>query len=366
MVAFTPTEEQQQLIDTIRRYAEQDIRKVAHEADESCEPPLGVIEKGWQLGLVPSSIPESMGGFGDGLNAITGALAAEELAFGELATAMHVLTPALFAYPLVLFGTDDQREALLNLFLDEAFAPATAALLEPGLSFDPHAMTTLATPDGDGVTLNGVKAYVPLADTASHILAYARSTESGQTEAYIVEKNADGVVIEKREKLMGIRALPMFRVRFDNVKLDSVAKLGGTDGIDFQVILNRQNVALGAMAVGVGRASCEYAVAYARERVQFGKPIAQNQAIAFMLAEVAIDVDAARLMVWEAAWKLDKGMDATREAYLAREVANKAVLFASDSGVQTLGGYGFIREYPAERWLRNGRGFPTFTGLAIV
>ena len=120
------------------------------------------------------------------------------------------------------------------------------------------------------------------------------------------------------------------------------------------------------MAVGVARAAYEYAIEYAKGRVQFGKAIAQNQAIAFLLAEVAIEIDAARLMVWEAAWKLDRGEDVTREAYLARQVANKAVLFAADSGVQVLGGYGFIREYPSERWLRNGRGFPTFDGLAIV
>jgi acyl-CoA dehydrogenase len=128
----------------------------------------------------------------------------------------------------------------------------------------------------------------------------------------------------------------------------------------------RSQVALAAMAVGVARASYTYALAYAKERVQFGKPIAQNQAIAFMLANMAVDIDAARLMVWEAAWMLDEGQDATREAYLAKEFADAMVLEVTDSGVQTLGGYGFIREYPAERWLRNGRGFPTFTGLAMV
>ena len=166
--------------------------------------------------------------------------------------------------------------------------------------------------------------------------------------------------------LMGVRALPSYRVKFEDVKLPVSAGLGGAKGIDFQAIVNRQNVALAAMAVGVARAAYEYALEYAKGRVQFGKAIAQNQAIAFLLAEVAIEIDAARLMVWEAAWKLDQGEDATREAYLARQVADKVVLFATDSGVQVLGGYGFIREYPAERWLRNGRGFPTFDGLAIV
>jgi alkylation response protein AidB-like acyl-CoA dehydrogenase len=136
--------------------------------------------------------------------------------------------------------------------------------------------------------------------------------------------------------------------------------------MDYGTILNRMRAALAAMAVGVARGSYEYAREYAKERVQFGKPIAQNQAIAFMLAEMAIEIDATRLMVWEAAWKLDKGDDATKEAYLAKQYADKMVLTVTDGGVQTLGGYGFIREYPVERWLRNGRGFPTFDGLAIV
>ncbi|MFQ5343455.1 MAG: acyl-CoA dehydrogenase family protein, partial [Anaerolineae bacterium] len=120
------------------------------------------------------------------------------------------------------------------------------------------------------------------------------------------------------------------------------------------------------LAVGVARGAYEYARDYAKERVQFGKPIAQNQAIAFMLAEMAIEVDAARLMTWEAAWKLDRGEDARKEAYLAREYAQDMVLFVTDSAVQVLGGHGYIRDHPVERWLRNGRGFATFDGLAIV
>ncbi len=365
MVSFTLTEDQQLLVDTIRRYANKDIRPIIHEADEASEPPLNVVKTGWQLGLIPSAIPGELGGFGE-MSALTGALACEELAFGDLSVALHILTPALFAYPVTLFGTAEQRESLLPMFLEEAFSPATAAFLEPGISFDAFALKTVAASEGDGISLNGTKAYVPLAETATHLLVYARKSESGASEAYIVEKSVEGVVIEKREVLMGLRAFPTYRVNFNNVKLSASARLGGAVGIDFQAIVNRQNVALTALAVGVARASFEYARDYAKQRVQFGKPIAQNQSIAFMLAEMAIEIDAARLMAWEAAWKLDRGEDATQEAYLARQFSEKAALFVTDSGVQTLGGYGFIREYPAERWLRNGRGFVTFDGLAIV
>jgi len=365
MVSFIPTDEQQLLLDTINRYALKDVRAVAHDADEASAPPMNVIETGWQIGLVPTSIPEELGGLGE-MSAITGALSAEELAFGDLAVALHVLTPALAAYPLVLFGTAEQRERLLPLFLEEKLPAATAALLEPGVFFDPRDLKTTATSEGDSVVLNGVKAYVPLAEGAQLMLVYARDTQSGRVDAYCVEGGTVGVQIEKREQLMGVRALPTYRVQLKDVKLPATARLGGAVGCDYDVLLNRGQVAQAALAVGVARASYEYAREYAKQRVQFGKPIAQNQAIAFMLAEMAIDVDSARLLTWEAADKLDRGEDATREAYLARQFADKLALKVTDHGVQILGGYGFIREYPVERWLRNGRGFATFDGLAMV
>jgi acyl-CoA dehydrogenase len=365
MVSFTPTEDQQLLIDTIRRYAEKNIRAGAHDSDEASTFDPQVIDTGWKMGLIPSALPEELGGFGE-MSAVTGVLAMEELAFGELATALHLMTPALFAYPLTLFGTAEQREQYLPMFLEDEITPATAALLEPTIAFDARDLKTTARVAGDTVMLDGVKAYVPLAESATHLLVYARNSETGTTDAYIVEKALAGISIEHQEKLMGVRSLPTYRIKLDGVQVSADARLGGAVGIDYDSLLARMNVALAAAAVGVARASYEYAKEYAKNREQFGKAIAQNQAIAFMLAEMAIEVDATRLMVWEAAWMLDNGQDANREAYLARQYANQMALTVTDSGVQTLGGYGFIREYPAERWLRNARGFTTFDGLAIV
>jgi acyl-CoA dehydrogenase len=362
MVSFTPTDDQQALIDTIRRYALNDVRPIAHEADENDQLPENVIRKGWELGLIPAVIPEELGGFGDPLSALTGALALEELACGDLALAFAVMTPALVAYPLLLYGTAEQRAHLLPLFLEENPAPVTAALLEPRLLFDPCALETTATVEGDNAIISGMKAYVPLAEGAHWLLVYARDRASGRVDAYLVDAQARGVSIEGREKLMGVRALPLYRVLFSDVTVDLDLRLN----VDYAALLARQQVALAALAVGVARGAFEYARDYAKQRVQFGKPIAQNQAIAFMLAEAAVEVDAARLLVWEAAWKIDREQDAAREAYLARQYADKAVLHVTDSAVQTLGGYGFIREFPVERWLRNGRGFPTFHGLAMV
>jgi alkylation response protein AidB-like acyl-CoA dehydrogenase len=365
MISFTPTEDQQLLIDTINRYAKNDVRPVAHDADEDSKPPMSVVQTGWEIGLVPTAIPENLGGLGD-LSAINGVLAAEELAYGDLSVALHVLAPALFAYPIILYGTDEQKQNLLPMFLEQTLVPATAALLEPGIAFDPYELKTIATLDGDKVRLNGVKAYVPLAADAPWMLVYARDRVSGRVDAYLVEDSVRGVEVEKHEQLMGVRALPMYRVKFTDATVDLACRLGGEKGANYHELLNRSRVALAALAVGVARGAFEYARDYAKERVQFGAPIATKQAIAFMLAEMAIEVDAARMMAWEAAWKLDQSQDAMQEAYLAKQYADKAVVFVTDSAVQTLGGHGFIREHPVERWLRNGRGFTTFDGLAMV
>jgi acyl-CoA dehydrogenase len=364
MVSFTPTEEQQMLIEAVHRYAESDVRKIAHEADEASAIPQDVVDTGWEIGLIPASLPEDYGGFGE-REALTGVLAAEELAWGDLAVALKVLAPALFAYPVLMFGTEEQKTDLLPMFAED-YIPMSAALMEPGLFFDPQAMQTTATAHNGAVTLNGAKAAVPLAADAQKLLVYARDSESGAVDGYIVDPGVDGLAVGDREKLMGIRGLDTYALTLSDVQVEATCKLGGEAGIQFQTIQQYSQVALAALAVGVARAACEYAVDYAKQREQFGAPIATKQAIAFMLAEMAIEVDAARLMVWEAAWKLDQGQDASQEAYLANRYAADAALFVTDRAVQTLGGYGFIREYPVERWLRNARGFAMFQGLAIV
>lgn len=369
MVSFTPSDDQQQLIDTIRRYSINDVRSIAHESDEGGGFPQRVIETGWQIGLVPTAIPEELGGLGE-LNAVTGVLAAEELAFGDLSAALHVMSPALFAYPVILYGTAEQRENWLPPFLDDKPFNASAALLEPGIFFDSADLATTAARDGDNVRLNGTKAYVPLAADARILLVYAKDTNTGEVDAYLVQRDAAGLVVQDQEKLMGLRALPTYRVRLDDVTVPAPCRLGGAVGMNYAALRARSQVALAAMAVGVARAAFEYARDYAKQRQAFGTAIAQKQAIAFMLAEMAIEVDAARLLAWEAAWLIDQGGDdeqaAHKAAYLARQYADQSVLQVTDRAVQVLGGYGFIREYPAERWLRNGRGFTTFDGLALV
>lgn len=363
MISFSPTAEQTLIVDTLKRYAKDRLRAVFREADEDGELPADLLAKGWELGLLGSSIPEAYEGFGE-LSAVTGVLALEELGWGDLATSFALEAPATFALPILVAGTEEQKTRFLPRFSEERYPNATAALLEPRIQFNPRKLQTTAVSDGDGYLLNGAKAYVPLASSAEHFLVYA--SEDGRTQAFIVEASAAGVQVGEREKLMGIRALELSRLTLENVRVPAEAKLGGAEGIDFDLLHARSQVALAALAVGVARGAYEYALEYARNRQAFGEAIGQRQSIAFMLAEMLVEIDGTRLLAWEAAWKLDNGEDAVRAARLAKHTADKTVLMVTDRAVQILGGHGYIREFPVELWLRNGRGFATFDGLALV
>lgn len=363
MINFELDQEQKMLTDAIGRLAQERIRKVFRDADEAGTIPADVIQAGWEMGVLPTSIPEAYGGFGD-YSVITGALATEAFAYGDLATTLHIMTPNLVAVPLMLAGTEAQKEAHLPLFCEESLPKVTAALTEPVIQFDPRKLKTTAVLDGEDYVLNGTKSFVPLADEAETFLIYAN--EDGVTQAFFVPADAAGFAVLEREKLMGVHALPTFQVKLDNVRVSAVNKLGGNEGIDFSLILNHSRVALGAAAVGMAKGALDYAIDYTKQRVQFGEPVAHRQSIAFMLAEMAMDIDSARLLVWEAAWQMDQGNDATQAAAVMKYYIDDMVLTVCDRALQALGGYGYIREYPVELWLRNARAFATFDGMAMV
>ncbi|MBE9515179.1 MAG: acyl-CoA dehydrogenase family protein [Chloroflexi bacterium] len=364
MISFSPTEEQQMIMTMVKQFASDEMRKIYRECDESGEIPDSVVDTAWKMGLVSSSIPEDCGGFGGERSAITGSLIGEELAWGDLSMAMHILCPALLAYPILEMGTETQRKRYLPLVCDEKYKPATAALIEPRFGFDPCSLSTTARPDGNEYVLNGEKCYVPLAAEADVLLVYAEEQGSGQ--GFIVEKGTKGLEVGEREKNMGIKALATYELSLKDCRVPKENRLGGQGGCDFGRIMNCSRVALSAMATGVAKAAFEYSRDYAKERVAFGEPIASRQAIAFMLAEMAIEIDATRLMTWEAAWKLDRKEEATKEASLVKAYADDMVLMVTDRAVQILGGHGYVREHPVELWLRNGRGFVAFDGMAIV
>lgn len=364
MYSFEPSEEQKMLIDTINRYASGDLRPAAHDADEEKQFPAKVIEKGWELGVLQASIPEAYGGFGDH-SAVTGVLAAEEMAWGDLAGAMAVMMPGLFAIPILLAGNEEQKQAYLPSIVEAEWLPYTAALIESNYDFDPLDLKTVAQEDGDIYVLSGEKSYVPYAKESEAMIVYARL--DGASQGFIVPSELSGITIGDRQKLLGINGLPLYQVSFDNVRIPKGNRLGGAQGHDFAPILDSSRLAMASMAVGVSRAALEYSRDYAKERDVFGVKVAQKQAIAFMLAEMATEIEAIRLLTWEAAWMLDNGKEeASKQAYLALIGAIDMTMKVTDCAVQILGGHGYIREHPVELWMRNGRGFATFTGLAIL
>jgi alkylation response protein AidB-like acyl-CoA dehydrogenase len=369
MVNFQPTEEQQLIRDTVASFAQEQMRPVAHEADESGQIPGSLIQQAWELGLVQSTIPEAFGGAGEAASAVTGALVCEELAWGDLSLALHILAPRLVIQPLLTLGTPEQQQQVLPTYAGTTFTAGTAALMEPRFGFDVNELATTATRHNGDFVLNGAKCYVPLAADAQHILVYARGDEG--TAAYLVPRGTPGLTVAEREKHMGLKALATHELVLENCRLPASSQVKGA----LAPLLNRSRVALASLAVGVARAAFEYARDYAKERRAFGVAIAQKQAIAFMLAEMATEIDAARLLTWEAAWKIDAGQDtptdsmvsgATREACLAKNYTAAMALKVTDNAVQILGGHGYIRDHPVEMWLRNARGFATFEGIAIV
>lgn len=361
MYSFEPNEEQKMLIDAVSRYAENDLRASAEEAEEGKKFPDGLIEKGWEMGILQASIPEVYGGFGE-YSSVTGVLAAEELAYGDLAGAMAVMTPNLFVLPILLAGSEEQKMEFIPPVIEMEWKAFTAALIEPSFDFDATDLKTTATVEGDDYLLSGHKTYVPYAAEAEAMIVYANV--DGLTQGFVVPAESDGLVVgEERNKLMSLNALPFYDVRLNDVRVPKANRLEG----DFEAALAASRVALAALAVGVAKASLDYAIEYAKEREVFGVKVAQKQAIAFMLAEMAMEIEASRMLTWEAAWKLDNDKDdAFKAAYLAATGAIDMVMMVTDRGVQVLGGHGYIREHPVERWMRNGRGFATFTGLAIV
>jgi alkylation response protein AidB-like acyl-CoA dehydrogenase len=362
VIGFEPTEEQELIVDTVRQFAQKEIRPLARECDETGTLPPALLDAAHALGLVANALPEAHGGGGE-RSAVTGALVVEELAWGDLALALAVLSPGLVALPVAEFGTPEQKERWLPRYLGERFVPGALALVEPRFGFDPFRPRTTARREGDAYVLDGHKCFVPWLEGDDTVLVVAR--EEAGLQAFLVPRAVPGLRATP-ERNMGLQALPTVELELDGVQVPAEARLGGPVGCDVRRIVAQGRVALAAAAVGVARAAFEVARDYARERHAFGAPIATKQAIAFKLADMAIEVDGARLLAWEGAWRLDRPGDALREATLACQQARRVSLQVADGAVQVFGGHGYTREYLPELHLRDARGFACFEALALV
>jgi alkylation response protein AidB-like acyl-CoA dehydrogenase len=371
MIGFDLTDEQREFRDLAHRFAEKTIRPIAPEADETEELPWEVLEKAHQTGLLSYPIPEEYGG-GGVESLLTRVLVDEELFWGCAGVGSTVGAAGLCLTPLMLAGTDEQKSNYLPRFCDPSKVTLGAfGITEPSAGSDAGGIATLAKREGDKYILNGTKTFITNGGAADIYVIFATMDPSAGTDAittFIVEKGWPGVSFGAKEKKLGIRCSQTANVILENVEVPIENRLGA-EGEGFAIAMKtfditRTHVAAGG--VGIARAAFEYALHYAQERKQFKRPIAHFQAVGFMLADMATRIDAARLLVWHAAWRHDQGLDFTKEASMAKAYAGDIAMQVTTDAVQILGGYGYIREYPVEKWMRDAKIMQIYEGTAQI
>ncbi len=361
---LTPDDEQQMLRDSVREFGSERLRPVAETADADCRTPAELLSQANELGLTMVGVPEELGGAVERRSATTTVLMSEALARGDMGIAVACLAPAAVSTALSLWGDAQQQATYLPAFVSEDVPAAALAVLEPRPLFDPFALETTATPAEGGYLLTGVKALVPRAADAE-LFVIAAELENAGPSLFIVESKTPGITVEP-EPGMGIRAAATHRLTLDAVKLPATALLGGGQPETYAECIALSRLAWCALAVGTGQAALEYVSEYVKDRKAFGEPISNRQAVAFTVANMAIELDGLRLATYRAAGRVDQGIDFDREVALARWLcANRAMTLGSDA-VQMLGGHGFVKEHPVERWYRDLRAAGLMEGALLV
>ena len=361
------TDEQQMTRDMLRRFADEVMRPAAVAADEACAPTEALLQQSHELGISLLAIPEQLDGAADTRSPVSNVLVAEELARGDMGLALAVLAPHAVATALVDWGSADQQARYLPRFTGDRFVPAAIALLEPRAAFDPDRPQTGAIASNDGGwVLHGTKCMVPLGASAELFLVVANILGVGP-RLFVVEGGAEGLTVSP-DPTMGLRAAGLCRLELDGVRVPESALIGapGREGFDYGAFVDRARTAWCAMAVGAGQAVLDYVKTYVNERHAFGEPISNRQSVAFLVADIAIELEGMRLLTYRAASRAEQGKDIRRESFLARTLcANKAMKIGTD-GVQLLGGHGFVKDHPVERWYRHLRGVGIFEGALLI
>ena len=363
---LTPSEEQQLLRDSVGEFAVQRIRPAASAADEATSTSPRLLAQANELGLTMLGVPEQLGGVVDHRSATTSVLVAEAISYGDMGIAVACLAPAAVSTAIALWGDADQQLRYLPPFVSDDVPAASLALMEPRPLADPMtpAATAIKMPDG-GYVLDGVKSLVPRAAEAELFVIGARLGDRGPA-LFVVEAGTEGVSIAP-EPGMGVRAAANGRLELRDVSLPASALLGGDGAQDaYRDCVALSRLAWCALAVGTGRAVLHYVSAYVRERRAFGEPIADRQAVAFAVANIAIELEGLRLATLRAAARVDGGLEFHREVALARRLCAVHGMAIGSDGVQLLGGHGYVKEHPVERWYRDLRAAGMLEGGLIV
>lgn len=345
------TEEQQMIRDSVQSFARNVLAANAEKADEAQQTDAETIQAAQELGLNLFAVPETLDGVATERSPVTTALVAEDLAYGDMGQAIAILAPMGVANALTQWGTAEQQSAYLPAFVGEEPPVATIALAEKHPLFDPQQLKTSAVKKGGNWEITGEKSLVPLAASAELFLV-AAATESGPA-VFIVEAGTNGLLIGENPS-MGIRASGQQSLKLDKVQVPAANRLGGDD-FDYQQFVDLGTLAWCAMAVGCAQSVLDYVIGYCNERTAFGEPISYRQAVAFIIADMGIEIDSMRLLTWQAVSRAEQGKSFQREAHLARTFCKEKAMKVGTDGVQLLGGHGFVKEFPVERWYRNLR-----------
>ncbi len=360
---LTPTEDQQMLVDLVADFSTRVVRPAAAEANETCVAPEAVLKASLELGIPALGVPESLGGISQERSAVSAVLVAEALARGDLGLAVATLAAGSVATAISLWGTDAQQQTYLPAFTGDDVPAAAIALCEPTVLFDVLSPATTATRTGASFVLSGVKSIVPRGDAAE--LFVVGALLDGRPALFLVESGAPGLTVEA-DPSMGVRAASLTKLVLTDVTLPSDALLGADDGSTYTECVRLSRLAWCALAVGVGQAVLDYVTPYVKERRAFGEPIAYRQSVAFMVADIAIELQGMRLLTYQAAARVAAGKDFARDVALARKAcADKGMRIGLD-GVQLLGGHGFVKEHPVERWYRDLRAIGLAEGAVLV
>ncbi|MBD8869467.1 acyl-CoA dehydrogenase family protein [Nocardioides donggukensis] len=360
---LTPTEDEQMLVDVVTELAAEVLRPAAAQADETCLAPESLLAASQEIGLPILGVPEQLGGISEERSAVAGTLVAEALARGDMGLAVATLAPGAVATALSLWGTDEQQATYLPEFTGDDVPAAALALTEPGVLYDVLSPATTATRTADGFVLDGVKSLVPRGADAELFVVGAQL--EGRPVLFLVESGADGLEVEG-DPAMGLRAAAMTRVRLSGVRVPAGAVLGQADGSTYTECVRLSRLAWCALAVGTGQAVLDYVTPYVKEREAFGEPIAHRQSVAFMVADIGIELQAMRLLTYRAAARAAQGKDIGREVALARKACADHGMRIGLDGVQLLGGHGFVKEHPVERWYRDLRAIGVMEGGVLV
>jgi acyl-CoA dehydrogenase len=367
LVDFTLTDEQKDLRELAHNFAEREIRPVAWDYDREGTWPQEIIEKAFEVGLMNVHIPEAYGG--PGLDTLSGCLIEEELGWGCSGIGTSLMANGLASAPLLIGASEEVKKRYLGMLTEEPKL-ASFCLTEPDAGSDVSGMKTTAVRMGDKYVINGSKVFITNGGYADWFTVYAKTDKDAGhrgISAFVVPKD-DTVIVDKKEDKLGQRASNTAAISFNDTEVPAANMLGDENhGFKLAMMtLDRTRPSVSALAVGIARAAFEFASDYSKERVQFGVPIAMHQAIAFMIADMATKVEAARLLVWNSAVALDQGKRNTLIASHAKRFAADTAMEVTVDAVQVYGGYGFIKEYPVEKLMRDAKIMQLYEGTSQI